>query len=140
MNLNQGPLLMDASTFVDYLSKNLPHVTVTKANDTSAQYTLEVAPNLLITLLSEEMFLFFDIQLGKKPPTADKEVFLQWLAGANYLRQGTGNAYLCLTPKTNIIHLKSSAPSDTPLIHLKDHLEMFCNYAEYWKQTLTNYK
>lgn len=131
---------MQIADLIDHLNQSFPQALMSEKHSEEDTYIVHVGPDIAITISSDESTFSLSSSVGKKPQKAEKEVFLQWLAGANYLRQATGNGYLHFNPKTQAITLTAQLDVQSPKHLLDEHIETFCNYAEYWQKTLVNYK
>jgi hypothetical protein len=131
---------MQIADFIDHLNQSFPQALMSEKHTEEDTYIVHVGPDIAITISSDEDTFLLSSNIGKRPQAAEKEVFLQWLASANYLRQATGNSYLHFNPKTEAISLIAQIDTQTPKTLLDEHVEMFCNYAEYWQKALVNYK
>ncbi len=96
-------------------------------------YQLELEPDLTIEITPIEQGCVFQSQVGKCKEGSASEPFLELLLLANLFGQGTGGSLLALDPKGEAILLIEEVTTEMPYVEFRSALEMFCNYAEYWK-------
>ncbi len=131
---------MDAPTLIKELNNALPSTFSSEQKEGGLETLLHIGSTITLTLKSNETSFLFSSPIGKIPSHAEKEVFFQWIGSANFLRQGSGNAYLSFNEEEKKLYLCSLCEISSPIEEIKDHIEVFCNYADYWKTALINYK
>ena len=128
---------METTTLIDQLKKHLPtNFEAEKKEDDILIYI----GDMVITLTSDDTHFIFSSPIGPLPAHADKELLFQNLGSANFLRHSTGNAYLNFNLEDQKLYLFAATSIHTPLEGVQETLEVFCNYVDYWKNAMRNYK
>lgn len=128
---------METTTLIDQLKKHLPtNFEAEKKEDNILIYI----GDMIITLTSDETHFIFSSPIGPLPDHTDRENLFQELGSANFLRHSSGNGYLRFNLEDQNFYLVSAASIHTPLEGVQETLEVFCNYVEYWKKAMSNYK
>ena len=70
------------------------------------------------------------------PSQKREDLFIQ-LMQANFLAQGTGGAAIGLDRNEKNLSLSLKLPYELTYMSFKEHLEIFANYLEYWRSTLS---
>jgi hypothetical protein len=96
-------------------------------------YTLIFAKSLQVKISEQDTFLKFHGPLGSLPPQ-NRENFVVYVAFANLLGTGTGNAIISLDNTGKNLYLSRLLPYPVSFMQFRDELEVFVNYLEIWQK------
>jgi hypothetical protein len=96
------------------------------------EYLLSINPETSLTFTELDPGFFLCSQIGSCP-TVKKEEFFILLMKANLLGQGTGGNVIGLTEDENVLTLSLEIPYDLNYKLLRDAVEDFVNYVDFWR-------
>lgn len=98
-------------------------------------YELAINPEMTIQLRELDPGVSFWGKIGPCPEAKKEDLYIL-LMKANFLGQGTGGAAIGMDENENFLTLSSVLPYDMNYKTLKDALEDFANYLDYWRVEL----
>lgn len=108
-------------------------------NAADSSYTLVLNQEMSFVFKNVSPGFCIEAKVGDAPEGTHEDFYIH-LMKANYLGQGTGGCTLALTPDTKFVMLVLNLKQDVNAEELKNHLELFANYLDYWRHQLNKYK
>ncbi len=111
-------------------------------NPPSVKFGMKVLPFVLNRSIEiefraiEPMGIALRAAITPCPSQKREELFIQLML-ANFLTQGTGGAAIGLDRNEKNLSLSLKLPYELTYTSFKEHLEIFANYLEYWRSTLS---
>ena len=128
---------MDIETFLEELYREL-NISSSPEKEGNKVYSLNLGLEFAVILEDLEPGVTLRTNIHTVPEEKKEDLFIYLMKG-NFLGQGTGGAVLGMSKDEKFLTLSSYLPYEMNYHSLKEKLEQFANYADFWQSEVATY-